>query len=173
MNRTYTKEYYLETLAKLYEIFPHATFGADVIVGFPGEEETDFLDTYEVIKKSPLNWLHIFPFSPRPGTKAENLKNKVPSKIIKERCLQLKKLISEKRKKFLEGEVEKERKVVLEFFDAEKNMWRTLSENYISTYLKLPEKNNLKGKVLKVKFIKLENNYLVAEPLKNFQNKII
>ena len=172
MKRHYTKEQYIETLLKLYEIFPYATFGADVIVGFPGEKEEDFKHTYEVCEKSPLNWFHIFPFSPRPGTPAEKFTDKVSSQIIKKRAKLLKELFFKKRKNFLEKEIGEIRKVVLEYFDETKNMWRALSENYISTFVKLNNKENeLKRKIIKVKFIELKEDYLIGDFIKDFQNK--
>ncbi len=172
MNRNYTKEQYIETLLKLYKKCPHATFGADVIVGFPGEKEEDFRETYEVCKDSPLNWFHIFPFSPRAGTSAEKFTERIPPKIVKERVKILKNLFLEKRKKFLQKELGKERKVVLEKFDEKKEMWKGLSENYISTFVNLREnKEELKGKIVKVRFIELVEGYLVGDLIKDFQNK--
>lgn len=172
MNRKGTKEDYLRILLKLYEIYPYATFGADIIVGFPGEEEEDFKETYKFIKDSPINWLHIFPFSPRPGTIAEKLPHRVKPQIIKERSEILKKLFLEKRKKFLEKEIGKTRKVVLERFDEKLKMWKGLSENYISTLVSLKDKKEeLKGKIVRVKFLKLEDNYMVGDLVESFQNK--
>ncbi len=172
MNRSYTREQYMETLLKLYEIYPYATFGADVIVGFPGESEDDFKDTYEVIKDSPLNWLHIFPFSPRSGTAAEKLPGRVSPSVIKKRAEVLKRLFSEKRRCFLESEIGKTRRVVLENFDESRGMWKGLSENYISTFVNLRDKKTeLKGKIVKVKFLKLEKDYLIGDLVKDFQNK--
>lgn len=167
MNRNYTREKYLDTLQKLYEIFPYATFGADVIVGFPGEEEKDFRDTYEVVKNSPLNWLHIFPYSERPGTPAEKLKFKVSQRKIEERKKILKELIEEKRRKFLKKELGEIRKAIIEDYDKDKNMWKALSENYITTYLYsnqfIGENKELQGKMIKVKFSKMENDYLIGD----------
>jgi len=172
MNRSYTREQYMEALLKLYEIYPHATFGADVIVGFPGESEDDFKDTYEVIKNSSLNWLHIFPFSSRSGTPAEKFYNKVEPHIIEKRAKILKTLIFEKRRDFLKKEIGKTRKVVLENFDEIRGMWKGLSENYISTFVNLRDKKTeLKGKIVKVKFLKLEKDYLIGDLVKDFQNK--
>lgn len=166
MKRNYTKEEYLEIINKLYEIFPHATFGADVIVGFPGEEEKDFIETYNLIKESPLNWLHIFPFSERPGTSAENLNSKVPVKEIERRKKVLKELIDKKRQEFLKKEIDKIRKVVLEYFDKNKNMWKALSENYISAFVKIKKEIQLSPKkIIKIKFKELKENYLIGEVL--------
>ncbi|PMP97426.1 MAG: hypothetical protein C0169_03085, partial [Thermodesulfobacterium geofontis] len=129
-----------------------------------------FRDTYELVKVSPLNWLHIFPYSERPGTPAEKLNFKVPQKEIEERKKLLKDLIEEKRKRFLEKELGKIRKAVLESFDRNKLMWKALSENYITTYLTLDKNSNrdekLKRALIKVKFLKREDDYLVGNFLK-------
>ena len=169
MNRHYSREKYLETLEKLYQLFPYATFGADVIVGFPGEEEKDFWDTYELIKNSPLNWLHIFPYSERPGTLAQKLTPKVPPKEIEKRKKLLMELITEKRELFLERELGNIRKALLENFDEKKQMWKALSENYITTYINLKNTQNeeeLKGKLIEVKFLKREADHLIGDLVK-------
>jgi threonylcarbamoyladenosine tRNA methylthiotransferase MtaB len=117
-----------------------------------------------------LNWLHIFPFSPRPGTFAEKLNSKIPQQEIENRKKILKNLIEGKREKFLEKEIGKERKAVIEFFDKNKNMWKALSENYITTYVDLSKlnggKENLQGKIVKIKFSEKEKNYLIGDFLK-------
>ena len=100
MNRHYTREEYVQKLEHLKELFPYATFGADVIVGFPTETEEDFAQTFEVVEKSPLNWLHVFPYSPRPGTPAEKLKERVPETVVKHRSNMLRRLIEKKREDF-------------------------------------------------------------------------
>lgn len=170
MNRNYTREKYQETLEKLYEIFPYATFGADVIVGFPNEKDEDFRDTYELIKNSPINWLHIFPYSERPGTPAEKINPKVSQKDIEERKKILKELIEEKRKGFFKKELGEVRKAVIEDFDKNKNMWKALSENYIITYLDSDrfdiKSKELKGKIVKIRFSEIENDHLTGDFLK-------
>jgi len=170
MNRKYLREEYLEVLERLYKLFPHATFGADVIVGFPGEDEKDFRDTYELIEKSSLNRLHIFPFSLRPGTFVEKLNYKISKQEIENRKKMLKRLIEKKREKFLEKELGEERRAVIEYFDKNKNMWKALSENYITTYIDLnkinKENGNWQGKIIKIRFFKKEKNYLIGDFLK-------
>ncbi|WP_028841477.1 tRNA (N(6)-L-threonylcarbamoyladenosine(37)-C(2))-methylthiotransferase MtaB [Thermodesulfobacterium hveragerdense] len=164
MNRHYTAKDYLTVLEKLYNLYPQATFGADVIVGFPSEDEWDFQKNKEVIEKSPLNWLHVFPFSPRPGTQAEKITPKVPPEIIKSRVNFLKNLGSQKREVFLSQEVGQIRRAVVETI--KETEAQALSENYISHKIMLPQGLCLaKGKVLKVRFIAKEGDYLLGEVL--------
>ncbi len=150
MGRNYTTEEYLATLEKLYSLFPDATFGADVMVGFPGETEEDFKKTYSTISVSPLNWLHIFTFSPRPGTKAWSMKPRVSPEEVKNRYQALKRLFLEKREAFLRRQRGKVVSAVLE--KPIEEGWKALSENYISLNIKgLPKDLKLKNKLTKVK----------------------
>lgn len=75
MNRGYTKEEILTTLKKIKSINPDAFIGTDIIVGFPGETEKEFNETYEFLKNAPIDKIHVFRFSARPGTAAEKLRN--------------------------------------------------------------------------------------------------
>ncbi|QER42875.1 tRNA (N(6)-L-threonylcarbamoyladenosine(37)-C(2))-methylthiotransferase MtaB [Thermodesulfobacterium sp. TA1] len=164
MNRHYTSKEYLTILEKLYNLYPQATFGADVIVGFPSETEKDFLKTLEVIENSPLNWLHLFPFSPRPGTQAEKLTPKVKPEVIKARIEILKNIGKKKREDFLNQEVGKVRRAVVETIN--ESEIKGLSENYISHKIVLPPPFPLsKGKILKVRFMAKEGDYLLGKVL--------
>lgn len=170
MNRSYTSELYLRVLEKLYRLFPQATFGADVIVGFPEEEEKDFEDTVKVVQNSPLNWLHIFPFSFRPGTLAEKKwSQKVPSWIVENRKKILQDLILNKRKTFLESEKGKIRKVVIESLENQ-NLLKGLTENYIEVKTKTESPNSsfLIKKVVKIKLLEVNNLYFTGDLIHTF-----
>lgn len=166
MNRKYRAEAYLERVKTLYELFPSATLGADVLVGFPGEGEKEFLATYELIEKSPLNWLHIFPFSERPGTPAEALTPKVPPEEKKRRVEALKKLSHQKRKAFLERNLGTLRKAI---FEEEKEAFvRALTDNYLQVILPRDRVSGLaKGSLIKVKLLRLRGDLLEAEPFED------
>ncbi|NPA39003.1 MAG: tRNA (N(6)-L-threonylcarbamoyladenosine(37)-C(2))-methylthiotransferase MtaB [Thermodesulfobacteria bacterium] len=161
MNRPYTREFYEEVVFNLKEIFPDATIGADVIVGFPGETEEDFKETYELIENSPLNWLHIFPYSVRPGTLAEKINPKVPPSEIKFRESLLKSLIQKKRKEFLKTQLNKTKKAIVE--KKEDDFYRCITENYLTVYVKGKE---LKPKQLILLSIKSLNEKILGEILK-------
>src|SRR4029079_11686797 len=70
MYRPYTPQYYSQLVSTIRERIPDAAIGADVMVGFPGETDEDFMDSYRLIQESPLTYLHVFPYSSRPGTVA-------------------------------------------------------------------------------------------------------
>lgn len=89
MNRHYTTKELLEKLQALHQINPHALIATDIIVGFPGETEKEFEETYDFLKKSPITKLHVFRYSPRPDTAAEKVKDEVIPQIKKERSKKL------------------------------------------------------------------------------------
>jgi len=104
MNRNSDPEEYKEILYLFSKFSPDASIGTDIIVGFPGETDKEFEETYEFLKNSPLTYFHVFPFSPRPGTPAYDFPQ-INGKIKKERVNILRKLSAEKnfqfRKRFL------------------------------------------------------------------------
>ncbi|MBQ9279828.1 MAG: tRNA (N6-isopentenyl adenosine(37)-C2)-methylthiotransferase MiaB [Clostridia bacterium] len=110
MNRKYTKEQYLTLVQKIREKVPDVTFTTDIIVGFPGEEEADFLDTLDVVEKVKFEQVFMFIYSVRKGTAAEKMPNHVPEEIKSERFNRLKELadrITEEENKKYIGTVQK------------------------------------------------------------------
>ena len=91
MRRRYRRDVFADRVLKVKELIPSAGIGADVIVGFPGESETDFDDTFSFLEKLPLSYLHVFGFSERPGTIAAEFDDKVPFSVKE---LRSKKLIA-------------------------------------------------------------------------------
>jgi threonylcarbamoyladenosine tRNA methylthiotransferase MtaB len=85
MNRDYTTAFYRKLVETIAHKVPGVAIGADVMVGFPGEDEHAFLNTFNMIEKLPFTHLHVFSYSPRPGTTAAVMKGQVPSKIKKQR----------------------------------------------------------------------------------------
>src|SRR5215467_6652470 len=96
MYRPYTPQYYSELARRIRARIPDAGIGADVMVGFPGETDEDFIATYRLIEDSPLTYLHVFPFSSRPGTVAADLPYQVPDHVSKHRAKSLRRLITQK-----------------------------------------------------------------------------
>ena len=92
MNRRYTKEQYLELVEKIRAKIPEVTFTTDIIVGFPGETEEDFLDTLDVVEKVRFEQVFMFIYSVRKGTKAETMPDHVPDEVKSERFGRLKTL---------------------------------------------------------------------------------
>ncbi|WP_461829163.1 tRNA (N(6)-L-threonylcarbamoyladenosine(37)-C(2))-methylthiotransferase MtaB [Aquifex sp.] len=125
MDRGYTAEEYAEVVSYIVEKRELTSIGTDVIAGFPTETEEDFQETYEFLKSLPIAYMHVFPYSDRPFTKASKLKPKVPERVKKERVKLLKELDDKKRKEFYEKNRGKELRAIV----VEEN--RLLTENYL------------------------------------------
>lgn len=85
MRRPYTSGYYRRLVSDIRDRLPDAAIGSDMIVGFPGETDADADSTLEYLRESPLTYLHVFPYSDRPGTDATRMRGKVPGPVIRER----------------------------------------------------------------------------------------
>jgi threonylcarbamoyladenosine tRNA methylthiotransferase MtaB len=100
MRRPYTADYYRRLVMKLRERVPEAAIGADVMVGFPTETEADHEQTWDLLKNAPMTYLHVFPYSSRPGTPSANLKPEVPKEVAQQRSAALRFLAAEKNLQF-------------------------------------------------------------------------
>ena len=109
MNRKYDKKYFIDKINKIRSIRPNISITTDVIVGFPGESEEEFLETIDTIKKVNFSKLHVFPYSDRDGTAASKMKDKISGPLKKERARRLidlsKELEIDYMNKFLGSEV--------------------------------------------------------------------
>jgi threonylcarbamoyladenosine tRNA methylthiotransferase MtaB len=92
MRRPYTIEYYSALVDSIRQKVPHAAIGSDLIVGFPGESDGDFDELTSYLLRSPLTYLHVFPYSDRPGTLASGLADKVHGSVIKARAARLREI---------------------------------------------------------------------------------
>lgn len=100
MRRPYRREYYRALLTELRQAVPQAALGTDVLVGFPGEDQTAFEDGLAFINELPLSYLHVFPYSRRPGTAAADFADQVPELAKKERAARLRQLSGRKQLEF-------------------------------------------------------------------------
>jgi len=101
MHRKYRPWHYREKLEKIRAAMPTAAIGADVMVGFPGETDSEFAETRRLIEDLPLTYLHVFTFSARPGTPAATMPNQVPVNIARTRNKILRDLAAEKKLAFM------------------------------------------------------------------------
>jgi threonylcarbamoyladenosine tRNA methylthiotransferase MtaB len=135
MNRTYTTDYYHRLIQTIHRELPSAAIGADLIVGFPGEGEIQFDATLHYITKIPLSYLHIFPFSPRPGTPASKFPNPVPEKIKKDRLQILRVIDRQKREAFI-NRCLNQTFFALTLGPAKRKGWTgALTENYLTVFI--------------------------------------
>ncbi len=132
MNRTYDSGFYLELARTLCAAVPGLALGTDVIAGFPGETESNFTNTVELIESVPFAYLHVFPYSDRPGTAASAMKGKVPADIVNRRAAVLRETGARKRRAFAESYIGKPLSVLIEGRkDRETGFFKGFSENYI------------------------------------------
>ncbi|MGQ9693940.1 MAG: tRNA (N(6)-L-threonylcarbamoyladenosine(37)-C(2))-methylthiotransferase MtaB [Thermodesulfobacteriota bacterium] len=132
MRRPYTASFYAQLLYRLQKAIPDLAVGTDVICGFPGEDEQAFQNTRQLLADLPLAYLHIFPYSPRPGTPAASLPDQVPSPLIKERGQILRELSEHKKNLFYRSFAGRVLPVLVEGKgDRERGLWKGYSPNYI------------------------------------------
>ena len=130
MRRRYKRELYAERVAWIKEYMPHAAIGADVIVGFPGESDQDFNETYEFLQGLAVTYLHVFTYSERENTLAKTLTDSVPIAVRHERNKKLRQLSFVKTKQFTSQFYDTTRPVLFEKADHE-GMMEGYTDNYI------------------------------------------
>ncbi len=130
MRRRYLRELYADRVDAIKTHMPACCIGVDVIVGFPGETEEDFLATYNFLNELDVSYLHVFTYSERPGTVAAEMGDQVPKEVRKERTRMLRGLSSKKRRYFYEQHIGSQRNVLWE--SENKDGWlHGFTENYI------------------------------------------
>ncbi|MDQ0156013.1 tRNA (N(6)-L-threonylcarbamoyladenosine(37)-C(2))-methylthiotransferase MtaB [Robertmurraya andreesenii] len=155
MRRKYTMEFFAERLERLKEVLPGLAVTSDVIVGFPGETEEEFMETYNFIKKHQFSELHVFPYSKRTGTPAARMEDQIDEEVKNERVHRLITLSDQLAKEYA-AQFENE---VLEVIPEEKfkeDPDSDLYEGYTDNYLKVVFKGteDMIGKIVKVKINK-------------------
>ncbi len=135
MNRHYTREQFIEKLALCRQIVPDAAIGIDVLVGFPGEQETHFNNTMAVLEQTDCTYLHAFPYSPRPGTRAADFAGQV-EQTKKQHRVRLVRTFGEQRKvSFYSRFLGSRRSAVIEAERDHHGLLRGYTDNYIPIHL--------------------------------------
>ena len=148
MNRKYLTDEFYEKLCKIRKIKEDVCISTDVIVGFPGETEEEFNETYEFIKKCEFAFLHVFPFSARSGTPAAKMEHQVDPQVKKERVHKLLALSAQLQNKYQSKFIGKELDVLFEEYDEKTKTYRGHSSNYIMVHKK--SDTDLTKKLIKV-----------------------
>lgn len=130
MKRRYERELYADRVTMIKSNMPYCCIGVDVIVGFPGETDEDFLDTYNFINKLEVSYLHVFTYSERSNTLAVKMEGVVPMKKRNERSKILRNLSEKKRRKFYQDNLNKQATVLFED-DVENGQMHGFTENYV------------------------------------------
>jgi threonylcarbamoyladenosine tRNA methylthiotransferase MtaB len=147
MHRPYNREFFRDLVWNIHTSIPDAAIGVDTLIGFPGETDTAFENTYKLIEELPVTYLHVFPFSARKGTPACHYSEQVDPRIIKTRCQKMRKLGIDKEKKFYHKFINKKLEILIEekTNPAEKQL-KGITSNYIPVHVKTTA--NLKNQIV-------------------------
>ena len=129
MNRHYSTAEFSDFIQKVSKHVPGVCLGVDVIVGFPGEKDTHFEETHNLLQDLPLAYFHVFSYSERPWTKSRKLMDKVSQPVIEKRSKSLRELSVQKRRIFMEQHIGSVQMVLFE--QKKKEYWNGLTDNYI------------------------------------------
>ena len=158
MKRRYMRELYVDRVAKIKEVMPHACIGVDVIVGFPGETDEHFLETYNFLNELNISYLHVFTYSERDNTEAKSFEGVVPKNIRSKRSKMLRGLSVKKRRAFYEQQLETNRSVLFEGENKEGYI-HGFTENYVK--VKTPWNPELVNTIHNVNLTNIDEDGLV------------
>ena len=155
MKRGYLRELYVDRVTKIKEVMPHACIGVDVIVGFPGETDAHFLETYHFLNDLDISYLHVFTYSERDNTEAASLDGVVPKNVRAKRSKMLRGLSVKKRRAFYESQIGTIRTVLFESENKEGYIYG-FTENYVK--VKAPWNPSYGNTLQTVKLSKIDDD---------------
>ncbi len=158
MRRRYSRELYVDRIHKIKDLMPHACIGVDVIVGFPGETDAHFLETYNFLNTLDISYLHVFTYSERDNTSAATLKAVIPQNVRTKRSKMLRGLSVKKRRAFYESQIGSIRTVLFEAENKEGYI-HGFTENYIK--IKTPWNPELVNTLHQIKLKAIDDDGLV------------
>ncbi len=160
MNRRYTVEVFVHVIERIASAFPNAAIGCDILTGFPDEDQAAAENTYQLLRGLPISYLHVFPYSRRPGTPAAGFKEQVNGKIKDERVRRLRNLDQEKRRNFYQRQLGTNHRVLVERRNKKTGLLQGFSENYIPLQFEGPSR--LIRQVVRVCLDRIEENQPIA-----------
>jgi threonylcarbamoyladenosine tRNA methylthiotransferase MtaB len=155
MKRRYLREVYTERVSKIKDVMPHACIGVDVIVGFPGETDEDFLETYHFLNEMDISYLHVFSYSERDNTEAASMEGVVPMNVRSKRSKMLRGLSVKKRRAFYESQIGSYRTVLFESENKEGYI-HGFTENYVK--VKTPWNPDLANTLHKINLTRIDED---------------
>jgi len=158
MKRRYTKELYDDRVSKIKEVMPHACIGVDVIVGFPGETDEHFLETYNFLNTLDISYLHVFTYSERDNTVAASMDGALPMNVRNKRSKMLRGLSVKKRRAFYESQIGSVRTVLFEGENKDGYI-HGFTENYVK--VRAPWNPELVNTLHDVELTKIDEDGLV------------
>ena len=158
MKRRYLRELYVDRVEQIKTVMPHACIGVDVIVGFPGETDEHFLETYNFLTSLDISYLHVFTYSERDNTEAATMDGVVPKNVRAKRSKMLRGLSAKLRRKFYESQLKTTRTVLFESENKEGYI-HGFTENYVK--VKAPWNPELVNTLHKVELTQIDDDGLV------------
>ena len=155
MKRRYQREVYTERVNKIREVMPDACIGVDVIVGFPGETDEHFLETYNFLNEMDISYLHVFTYSERDNTEAVDMTGVVPANVRAKRSKMLRSLSVKKRRAFYESQLGTNRTVLFESENKEGYI-HGFTENYVK--VKTPWNPELVNTLHEINLTKIDDD---------------
>ena len=155
MKRRYQREIYTERVNKIREVMPDACIGVDVIVGFPGETDEHFLETYHFLNEMDISYLHVFTYSERDNTEAAEMQGVVPANVRAKRSKMLRSLSVKKRRAFYESQIGTNRTVLFET-DNKEGYIHGFTENYVR--VKTPWNPELANNLRQINLTKIDED---------------
>ena len=162
MNRRYTLGHYKQLINKIITEMPDIAIGTDIITGFPGESDKDFYETVKFIEQLPLSYMHVFPYSKRPDTKALSLSGFISEKVKKDRVKKLMEMSAYKKENYMAKNLDKVLDVIVEKRNPVTGYFNAISSNYLRILVK---DEGLKSRQsLKIRTRSIVDACLLAEP---------
>ncbi|SNB42001.1 Threonylcarbamoyladenosine tRNA methylthiotransferase MtaB [Flavobacterium psychrophilum] len=155
MKRRYQREVYTDRVANIRQVMPHACIGVDIIVGFPGETEAHFLESYNFLNEMDISYLHVFTYSERDNTEAATMDGVVPMNVRNKRSKMLRGLSVKKRRAFYESQLGTNRTVLFESENKEGYI-HGFTENYIK--VKTPWNPELVNTLQEINLTKIDED---------------
>lgn len=162
MRRRYLTELYSSRIARIKDKMPDACIGVDVIVGFPGETDALFQETYDFIKSIDISYLHVFTYSERENTLAANMKGVIPNRVRSERNALLTQLSLEKKQTFYHSQLQKQKTVLFEM-EKDGDFMSGFTENYIKVKAKYDPLKVNEAVQVKLEAVDTDGVMLVSE----------
>jgi len=168
MNRRYSTDQFREVIELCHERLPDAAIGIDILAGFPGETDAHFAAAISFLQSLYCSYLHVFPYSIRPGTVAARFKEHVSKKIKDARVTQLRSISDAKKNAFYQSQLQQTRPVLVEGRRDSDGMLKGFTDNYIAVRFAGPD--SLLNSVTFVRLLKLKDNSVIGERVEHHEN---
>ena len=165
MKRKYSTETFAEVVNRVHTVVPHAAIGCDILAGFPGEDEQAADRSYQFLADLPITYLHIFPYSIRPGTAAAKFPDQIPGPIKDARVARLQELDGQKRTAFYQQHCGTAQKILFEGKNKQTGLLKGFSENYIP--VRCTGEAQLVGTVVPTQLIRREDKSVFGKIIRS------